>query len=68
MEVPRLGVESELSCWPMPQQQQLGIQATSGIAMSCGVGHTLLWLWHRLVATTLIRPLAWEPPYARVGP
>ena len=25
---------------------------------------TLLWLWHRLAATALIRPLAWEPPYA----
>ena len=38
--------------------------------MSCGVGHrcgldpTLLWLWRRLAATALIRPLAWEPPYA----
>jgi len=38
--------------------------------MSCGVGHrhgsnlALLWLWHRPVATILIRPLAWEPPYA----
>ena len=38
--------------------------------MSCGVGHRLgsdlifLWLWHRPVATALIRPLAWEPPYA----
>ena len=39
--------------------------------MSCGVGHRgspdpeLLWLWCRLMATTaLIRPLAWEPPYA----
>ena len=37
--------------------------------MGCGVGcrrgsdPTLLWLWHRLVATALIRPLAWEPPY-----
>ena len=34
--------------------------------MSCGVGHRggsdpkLLWL----AATALIRPLAWEPPYA----
>ena len=33
--------------------------------MSCGVGRrrgldpALPWLWHRL-----IRPLAWEPPYA----
>ena len=23
----------------------------------------MLWLWHRLAATALIRPLAWEPPY-----
>ena len=36
--------------------------------MSCGVGcrrgsdPQLLWLWRRLVATTPIRPLAWEPP------
>ena len=42
----------------------------SGVAMSCGVGHRrgsdpeLLWLWCRSVATALIRPLAWEPPYA----
>ena len=38
--------------------------------MSCGVSHrrgldlALLWLWCRLVAVALIRPLAWEPPYA----
>ena len=38
--------------------------------MSCGVdcsrgsNPALLWLWHRPVATVLIRPLAWEPPYA----
>ena len=25
---------------------------------------TLLWLWHRPVATAQIQPLAWEPPYA----
>ena len=37
--------------------------------MSCGVGRrhgldlTLLWLWWRPVATALIQPLAWEPPY-----
>ena len=24
----------------------------------------LLWLWCRQAATALIRPLAWEPPYA----
>ena len=38
--------------------------------MSYGVGRrrdldlALLWLWCRLVATALIGPLAWEPPYA----
>ena len=38
--------------------------------MSCGVGHrhgldlALLCPWHRLAAVALIRPLAWEPPYA----
>ena len=37
--------------------------------MSCGVGRrrssdlALLWLWHWLVATAPIQPLAWEPPY-----
>ena len=40
------------------------------VAMSCGVVRrcssdlVLLWLWHRPAATALIRPLAWEPPYA----
>ena len=38
--------------------------------MSCGVGPrrgsdlVLLWLWHRLAAVDLIRPLALEPPCA----
>ena len=37
------------------------------LAMTCGVGRrrgsdpVLLWLWCRLAATALIRPLAWEP-------
>ena len=42
----------------------------SGVAMSCGVGHTrgagltLLWLCCRLAAVALTGPLAWEPLYA----
>ena len=38
--------------------------------MSCGVGRrhvsdmALLWLWYRLAAAALIRPLAWKPPCA----
>ena len=35
-----------------------------GIGCRCGLDLALLWLWHRLVATALIRLLAWEPPYA----
>ena len=41
-----------------------------GIAVSCGVGcrrssePELLWLWCKLAAVALIRPLAWESPYA----
>ena len=42
----------------------------SGVAASCGLGHrygfhlALQWLWCTLAAAALIRPLAWEPPYA----
>ena len=38
--------------------------------MTCDIGRRrnsdpeLLCLWCRLAATALIRPLAWEPPYA----
>ena len=38
--------------------------------MSCGVSRrhgsdlALLWLWHKPAATSCMRPLAWEPPYA----
>ena len=41
-----------------------------GVAVSCGIGcrHgsdlALLWLWPRPAVVALIRPLAWEPPYA----
>ena len=40
------------------------------LAVSCGIGRryssdlALLWLWCRPVATELIQPLTWEPPYA----
>ena len=38
--------------------------------MGCSVGHRLSldpalpWLWYRMAATALIRPLAWELPNA----
>ena len=34
------------------------------VSCRCGLDPMLLWLWHRLVATAPIRPLAWEPPCA----
>ena len=43
---------------------------TSSVAVSCGVGcrcgsdPVLLWLWSRLAAEALIRPLAWDLPFA----
>ena len=46
------------------------VKEGSGVAVSCGVGcrhgsdPVLLWLWCRLAAAALIRPLAWEFPYA----
>ena len=50
--------------------QVRSLASLSGMAVSCGVGHRCgldpMWLWLccRLAAVALIRPLAWEPPYA----
>ena len=41
------------------------IAVSCGVGCRCGLDPTLLWLWSRLVATALIRPLGWEPPYAQ---
>ena len=35
-----------------------------GVGRRRGLGPALLWLWGSPTATALIRPLAWEPPYA----
>ena len=54
----------------MRVQSLASLSEGSGIAVSCGVGcrrssdPMLLWLRCRPVATALIGPLAWEPPYA----
>ena len=41
-------------------------------ALSAGCRHgldlALLWLWCRLAAVAVIRPLAWEPPHAMLSP
>ena len=35
-----------------------------GVGRRLGSDPKLLWLWCRPTAMALIRPLAWEPPYA----
>ena len=37
---------------------------SSGVGHRCGSDPMLLWPWHRPAMTALIRPLAWESPYA----
>ena len=34
-----------------------------GVGCRCGSDLVLLCLWHRLVATAPVAPLAWEPPH-----
>ena len=41
---------------------------TCGVGRRCSLDPTLLWLWHRPVATAPIRPLAWEAPHAASVP
>ena len=36
-----------------------------GVGCRCGSDLALLWLWRRPVATAPIRPLGWEPLYAK---
>ena len=38
------------------------------IGCRCGSDPALLWLWHRPAAIALIRPIAWELPYAASVP
>ena len=40
------------------------IATRCGVGCRCGLDPELLGLWCRSAATALIRPLAWEPPYA----
>jgi len=60
--------DQEFPSWPSGNLTQWAKDPV--LLMSWGVGRrhgsdlALVWLWHRPVATALIRPLAWEPPYA----
>ena len=43
---------------------RIRIAVSYAIGHRCGLDPMLLWLWHRLADTALIRPLAWELPHA----
>ena len=43
------------------------VAMSCAVARRCGSDPELLWLWHRLADVALIRPLAWEAPYALDG-
>ena len=42
----------------------LPVAMNRGIGCRLSLDTVLLWLWHRLGATALTGPLAWELPYA----
>ena len=44
------------------------IATRCGVGCRCGLDPELLGLWCRSAATALIRPLAWELPYAPISP
>ena len=48
----------------LPDEQRCRCRLSCGVGCRRGSDPVLLWLWRRPVATALIRPLAWEPPYA----
>ena len=50
--------------WPRPVGEGSGVAVSRGVGCRRGSDPALLWLWCRPVATALIQPLAWEPPYA----
>ena len=41
-----------------------GAAVSYGVGRRCGLDPLLLWLWCRPASIPLIRPLAWELPYA----
>ena len=40
------------------------VAVSCDVGCRCGLDLALLWVWHRLAAAALIRPPAWELPYA----
>ena len=58
------GIHGDTGLIPGLAQWVKGIALSCGVGCRCGLDPALLWLWHKLVATAPVQPLAWEPPYA----
>ena len=52
-----LGLAQWVEDWALP--------VNCGIVRRCCSDLVMLWLWCMLAAVALIKPLAWEPPYAK---
>ena len=63
-------MHEDLGSIPVLTQWAKDLELLSGAAdgSRCGSDLVWLWLWRSLVATALLRPLAWEPPYAEDVP
>ena len=56
------GSSNRSFCMVMISIENMGL--IPGLTQWVAVDPALLWLWHRLAAAVVIRPLAWELPYA----
>ena len=50
--------------WPGLVGKGAGVTMSCGTGRRCGLHPMLLWQWYRPAPVALIRPLAWESPYA----
>ena len=62
----RIQLATRLWVWSLALLSGLRILRCHELCVGCrhSLDSVLLWLWYRLAAVALIRPLAWEPPYA----
>ena len=63
-QIQLISLRSNFDCWPCSVGWECGMAVSYGIGHRHGSDPALLWPWRKLAAVALIRPLAWELPYA----